>query len=115
MIQSRYELNMDALSDMLSDYLHRDIPVLLYIAPIRQDKPKPYNLTEYNRWKDDILIISKKYKAHLVNLEKLVPGNIWGSYTAEDIDFMHFQGPGHRLLADALLPHVKAILKNKER
>jgi hypothetical protein len=115
MIQSRYDLNMDALRDMLNDYRHRGIPVLLYIAPIRQDKPIPYDPTEYSRWKNEMIVISKQYGAHLVNLEQLVPGELWGSYAADDIDFMHFQGPGHRLVADALLPHVKTILEDTER
>ena len=115
MIQTRYDLNMDALRDMLNDCRRRGIPVLLYIAPIRQDKPIPYDPTEYSRWKNEMIVTSKQYGAHLVNLEKLVPGELWGAYVGDDIDFMHFQGPGHRLVAEALLPHVKTMLEDKER
>lgn len=115
MIQARYDLNMAALRDMLNDARMRGIPVLLYIAPIRQDKPIPYDLAAYSRWKDELVVTSKQYGANLVNLEKLVPDELWGSYAGDDIDFMHFQGPGHRLLAEALLPHVKSILEGKLR
>ncbi len=109
MIPSRYELNMNALRDMLDGMKRRGIPVLLYIAPIRQDKQLPYNTAEYARWKDDVGAMSRNYNVYLVNLEKLVPDGNWGSYM-EDIDFMHFKGAGHRLVAEALLPYVEAII-----
>lgn len=110
MIRARYDLNMEALRDILNDYQRRRIPVLLYIAPIRQDQPIPYDDKEYARWKQELSELALNFGAHLVNLEQLVPGNLWGSYVGQDIDFMHFQGPGHRLVAEALLPHVRKIL-----
>lgn len=111
MIKARYELNMEALDAMLSDYQKRDIPVLLYIAPIRQDKPLPYELTEYSTWKEQVKMLADKYHATMVNLETHIPPHYWGSYVGEEIDFMHFQGPGHKIVAEALLPHVKEMLK----
>lgn len=110
MIRARYDLNMEALRDILQDYRQRGIPVLLYIAPIRQDKPIPYDYNEYIQWKHELTEEAQHSGAHLVNLEQLVPGEMWGSYTADDIDFMHFQGPGHRLVAEALLPYVQKFL-----
>ena len=111
MIHGRYELNMIALHDLLDDFNRRKIPVLLYIAPIRQDKSIPYDPAAYARWKNDVATMADAYGLHsLVNLETLVPGNNWGSYTGDDIDFMHFQGVGHRLVANALLPHVQKML-----
>jgi hypothetical protein len=38
---------------------------------------------------------------------------LWGTYHGDDIDFMHFQGEGHKLLATALLPHVQAMLRTR--
>jgi lysophospholipase L1-like esterase len=55
--------------------------------------------------------MAQSYEAQLLNLERIVPGEMWGSYTADDIDFMHFKGPGHRLVAEALLPYVRKILE----
>jgi hypothetical protein len=114
-IQSRYDLNMEALRDMLDDFRRRNIPVLLYIAPIRQDKPIPYDAADYAQWKDEVDMMAHAYGARLVNLESLVPGDNWGSYSGDDIDFMHFQGTGHQLVAEALLPHVKEMLKGGDR
>lgn len=113
MIRARYDLNMGALRDIIKDYQQRKIPVLLYIAPIRQDKPIPYDGNEYARWKKELSEVAQHFGAYLVNLEKLVPDEMWGSYTADDVDFMHFQGPGHRLVAEALLPHVQEILETR--
>ena len=113
MIRARYDMNMESLRDMLDDCRQRGLPVLLYIAPIRQDKPIPYDRAEYSRWKEEVGEITRRFGAYLVNLEQLVPGELWGTYTGDDIDFMHFQGPGHRLVAEALLPHVKKIIEDR--
>ena len=111
MIAARYDLNMRALAGILADYRQRGIPVLLYIAPIRQDYPIPYDLHEYSRWKSEVEDMAQKFGATALNLEKLVPGDLWGSYHKEDLDFMHFQGPGHRIVADAILPYTKKLIK----
>jgi hypothetical protein len=115
MIRTRYDLNMAALTDMLADCERSGTPALLYIAPIRQDKPMPYNALEYARWKSEVDVLARRYGSRLINLETLVPGELWGSYVREDIDFMHFQGPGHRMVAEALLPHVQKLLVEKDR
>ncbi len=113
MIRTRYDLNMQALQDILQDCWQRRIPVLLYIAPIRQDKPIPYDRKEYAEWKQEVTAVARGFGARLVNLEQLIPGDMWGSYTVDDVDFMHFQGPGHQMVAEALLPHVLAIVGRK--
>ncbi len=114
MIRARYDLNMEALQDVLGDCQRRKLPVLLYIAPIRQDQPIPYDIAEYRRWKEEVGEIAKRYNAHLVNLEATVPSGLWGTYTRDEVDFMHFQGPGHRLVAEALLAHVKKIIDGRQ-
>jgi len=115
MIQGRYDMNMAALLDTLEDSSRRGIPVLLYIAPIRQDKPLPYDAAAYQQWKESVGELSDQFGAQLINLETLVPGDLWGSYVVEEIDFMHFQGPGHRIVAEALLPYVRKMLEKRVR
>jgi hypothetical protein len=115
MISARYDVNMAALKDILSDYRERKIPVLLYIAPICQDKPIPYDPKEYVRWKEELAVLSQQFDAHLVNLETLVPEDQWGSYYAKDVDFMHFKGPAHRKVAEALTPYIQNILGASEK
>ncbi len=115
MIPARYNFNMEALQDILVDCQKRKISVLLYVAPIRQDTPIPYDYVEYNRWKKEVADMAQQNDAHFTNLEQLVPGPIWGNYIGDNVDFMHFQGPGHRLVAEALLPHIETIIEKKGR
>ena len=98
-IDARYERNMNALQDMLKLAQRENQNMLVYIAPIRQDLPLPYEIMRYERWKKEVEKLTLEYGAQFLNLEKLVPADYWGSYHDDDVDFMHFQGPGHQLLA----------------
>jgi len=110
-IKPRYLRNMRALEDMLASCRDANIPVVLYFAPIRQDKPLPYDKTEYAHWKEQVDFLAKTYLASSINLEKLVPPENWGSNFGLDIDFMHFQEPGHKMVAEALYPLIQAKIK----
>ena len=111
MIRPRYVRNMQALEAILSECRNNGIPVIMYVAPIRQDYPLPYDSSQYNLWKQSLKKLASDYSATFVNFEKLVPANMWGTYHENDVDFMHFQGAGHKLLAEALLPIVQNIVK----
>jgi hypothetical protein len=113
-IQPRYDRNMRALETMLADLAHRHIAVIGYISPIRQDLPIPYDIASYDRWKGEVATLARKYGVTLLNLEKLVPNDQWGSYHKDDVDFMHFQGRGHVLVADALRPIVQRRIAGNE-
>ncbi|MBU3564459.1 hypothetical protein [Polynucleobacter sp. MWH-HuK1] len=110
-IKPRYEKNMKALEDMLARSKADMVPLVMYIAPVRQDKPLPYDRKEYSEWKIQIEQLANKYSAKYLDLEKLVPAEDWGSNFGEDIDFMHFQENGHKLLAKELLPVIQSNLK----
>jgi len=107
-IPARYDRNMDALRALLQNAQTHNVKVITYIAPIRNDVPLPYDLAEYGRWKVAIEQLGRAYGVTHINLENLVPGELWGSYVADDIDFMHFRGRGHELLAEALSPYIRA-------
>jgi len=109
-IVSRYDRNMRALDAMLANLARKRIVAIGYIAPIRHDLPIPYELTSYSRWKSEVAALAAKYNVTLLNLENLVPNDQWGSYHKSDVDFMHFQGSGHVLVADALRPTVFRML-----
>jgi hypothetical protein len=113
MIKPRYERNMKALEAMISGMRRDGVPVLLYIAPIRHDLPLPYDLSEYEAWKKQVQKLAAGYGVGFINLERLVPAQYWGTYHEDDVDFMHFQGEGHKLLAQALLPEVKKLLARR--
>jgi hypothetical protein len=110
-IKPRYEKNIRALEDLLSSLRDANIPIIIYISPIRQDKPLPYDEIEYSKWKQQVELLSKSYSATYVNLEKLIPPQNWGSNFGEDIDFMHFQELGHKILAEELYPLIQAKIK----
>ncbi len=107
MIPARYARNMGALEQLLADARRDGVRVIAYIAPLRQDVSMPYDPDQYRAWKDTVSVLAARYGAQLLNLEAAVPAQFWGSYTADDIDFMHFRGEGHKILAKALLPYVQ--------
>jgi hypothetical protein len=109
-IPMRYERNMAALEALLVDLRKQRIPVILYVAPIRQDRPTPYESSQYSRWKQEIDNLAKEHHAKLLNLERLVPDTQWGSYHNDDIDFMHFRGEGHKLFANTIAPALRASI-----
>jgi hypothetical protein len=113
-ILPRYDRNMQALEAMLADLERHHIPVVGYIAPIRHDLPIPYEVASYDSWKGEVITLAGKYGVTVLNLENLVPNDEWGSYHNDDVDFMHFQGSGHILVADALRPTVFRLLSDHE-
>ena len=113
MIGPRYIRNMAALTQLLDEAQSLGILVVAYIAPIRQDMTLPYDLGQYTAWKKEVADLRKRKGATLANLETLVPDRLWGTYHADDVDFMHFRGEGHKILAKALLPYVQAKMGEK--
>jgi hypothetical protein len=105
-IPQRKELNVSSLTTLLAVASARRIPVVLYVAPIRNDVPLPYDGAEYRKFIGEAGNLAKTSGARFVNLEDLVPASEWGSYHGDDVDFMHFRGAGHRMLAEALAPEV---------
>ena len=105
MLRPRYISNLAALRTLAQRAKARDIEVLFYVAPIRDDVALPYDEDEYLAFKDDLASLANETDARLENLESLVPAQHWGTkdnttLNAEsELDFMHFQHGGHRLLA----------------
>lgn len=117
LILPRYAQQMSALDSMLMRYATLHIPVLVYIAPLRDDIPSPYIDNEYARFKTEVAEKVKQYGAWYEDFENLVPGEYWGETSSTDgsaggeVDFMHFQGYGHKLLGDAIIRAVDKMLK----
>ncbi len=108
MIPARMKKNYAALEQLLTFARTKKIKVLLYVPPIRSDVLIPYDEAEYKHFKVYVEEMAKQYGALFANLEQIVPGNYWGAKNATtlggkvEIDYMHFQYPGHQLLADSL-------------
>ena len=110
-IKPRYEKNMKALGNLLEYSKAVGIPVILYIAPVRHDLALPYNNHEYSHWKEQVAELANQYSAQFLNFEDAIPGEYWGSNFGEDIDYMHFREQGHKIIADKLLPFIRAKMK----
>lgn len=115
MIKGKYIKNINAYRDILKLASENQIEVLVYIPPIRNDIKIPYELSEYNDFKNEIKIIAKKYKVYFTSLENIVPSEFWGRKAStnleedNEVDFMHFQAEGHRLLAEAIFLEISKI------
>ncbi|MDC0470435.1 hypothetical protein OAO13_03520 [Candidatus Pseudothioglobus singularis] len=107
-IPARYQMNMQAFREILQLTKKKNIKALVYIAPLRNDVNIPYDSNEYSNFKTEIQLISEEYDVKFFNFENLVPGEYWGTKESttiggdSELDFMHFQAGGHKLLADGL-------------
>ena len=120
-IPGRYIANIQALRAILKTAQEKNVNVLLYIVPIRNDVQIPYDLVQYDSFKEEIGAISNEYsKVMFKNLEGLVPAKLWGAKASttigeeEEVDFMHFQAGGHQILADSILLGLQLIWKQGE-
>ena len=70
----------------------------------------PYFLDKYDAWKVDLKQDTEvPHAGYYADMDHLVPDEFWGSDIHEDIDFMHFQGKGHAILADRVCEEIKNI------
>jgi hypothetical protein len=104
---------MDALEQFLRDAGEHHIPVLAYVVPLRPDIAPPYDRGQYTEWKQKVSELVRSHGDTIVNLEDLVPGTYWGTFTGDDVDFMHFQGEGHKRLAAAIAPEAERLLDSR--
>ena len=105
--------NQQAYKDILNLATKNKIKVFVYIPPIRNDVKIPYIMNEYNTFKIEAKNIALKYKVNFTSLENIVPAEFWGFKNStnlekkRELDFMHFTGKGHKLLADSLFEEIK--------
>ena len=113
MIRGPYLKNQQAYKDILNLALKNKIKVFVYIPPLRNDVKIPYILNEYNAFKIETKDIAFEHKVNFTSLENIVPAEFWDFKNStnlekkEELDFMHFTGQGHKLLADALFEEIK--------
>ena len=103
-----YKKNFEALNSIIKIAKDNKINLIIYNVPIRNDFKIPYNIQHYNKFKKDLNTISSQYSIKFINLENIIPNYLWGeTYSTSisrknDIDFMHFKEPGHKILSEAL-------------
>jgi hypothetical protein len=108
MIPGRYQENHKAFLAILDYCNDKGIELTIYIPPIRNDVPLPYEMEGYNKFKQVILEECNSKGVRFLNLESLIPKRCWGVSGTSDIksrgsiDFMHFREEGHRIIADTI-------------
>ena len=116
-IPEAYGHNIDALSELLKRARANGTQVIVYIPPLRQDFSPPYDPKQYTEFKTQIAELAARNGARFVNVETIVPPRFWGTKQSTqsgggtELDFMHYQGEGHRLLESALEPTIREALK----
>ena len=119
-IPSRYNANLNALNKILELAETRGISVLIYIPPLRDDYPRPYNPREYSEFKQKIIAVASNGPAFFFDFEATVPNQYWGQKDATgqgkelELDFMHFQAKGHHSLANALYDGLNVVLQKRQ-
>lgn len=98
MIPLRMEKNMAALDELLEVAAAHQVRVLVYVVPLRWDPEPPYDLEQYRAWKQDLPRGVAAHGAQFADYDDLVVGRLWGLHHGANVDFMHFQGEGHRIL-----------------
>jgi hypothetical protein len=117
-IPSRYAKNMQALETMIQLCDCMGSKVLVYVPPLRADAPAPYDISEYESFKDECRkLCSSNSNIRYLDLQQVVPDKFWGQKEStsggseKELDFMHFQSAGHRLLAERLHEEVRKCLE----
>ena len=112
MIPGFYEENVNSLQEIIELAKNNGVEIYLYIAPIRNDMEMPYFYDEYNDFKlfvENIAIINR---LNFENFENIIPNNLWGTKPGtklnikNEVDFMHFQGAGHKILSLKLEEYI---------
>lgn len=84
-IPGRYAKNREALGAILNLAAERGIDVLMYIVPLRNDVKVPYDPAEYAAFKADVAALADRTGVRFVDLEGLVPAELWGAKAATTI------------------------------
>lgn len=107
-VPAAYGPNMDAVQAIMEIARANKIHVVAYLAPIRNDVERPFTTADYQRFVTDLRAITERHGTPLLDFSELIPGRYWGQRpatqlgSAGEIDFLHFQAPGHALLGRKL-------------
>jgi hypothetical protein len=107
-VLAAYGPNMDAVQAIMEIARANNIRVVPYLAPIRNDVERPFTTADYQRFVADLRAIMARQDTPLLDFSELIPGRYWGQRpatqlgSAGEIDFLHFQAPGHALLGRKL-------------
>ena len=116
-IPNTYAFNLAALDQLLADAARDGTRVITYVPPLRQDVRPPYVQADYARFKAQTRALALRHGAVWIDLDTIVPGALWGTKASPrlgggvELDFMHFQAPGHIALERRIAPIVETTLR----
>ncbi|MEO6490241.1 MAG: hypothetical protein ABIO04_09900 [Ferruginibacter sp.] len=108
MIPGRFKDNYNAFLNLVAYGKSANLHILIYIPPLRNDVTPPFNMEEYEAFKQTVEHDATLAGAKFLMLENLVPPRYWGAKPStsmgkgQEIDFMHFQQEGHRMIGDTI-------------
>jgi hypothetical protein len=112
MISEPYQKNIEALNAILQLAKNKGVSVYFYIPPIRSDVGLPYDQSELLKFKKDVNALATLNSANIKDFSGIVPSRYWGFkeptnfIDSIEVDFMHFQFQGHKILADSLIHFI---------
>ena len=102
--------NIKALENILDFRDKKRLKTIVYIPPLLNSVnggPIPYERADYINFKKQISAICNSQNCSYFNFENEVTTNLWGLKNSTNIkkqelelDFMHFTGKGHKIIAD---------------
>ena len=117
-IPERYFNNMIALDLIINDAVSSNINTFLYIPPIRDDSEIPYDINDYNLFKNEVRVKAEVNNIiHFKDFSHIVPSTFFGTKESttlnknNELDFMHFQFEGHKILGDSLVNYYLNSIK----
>ena len=112
-----YKANLEVLEMTLRYLKGKNVRAVFYLAPIRPLEPSPYLPRDIQKIREDLPALCKKYGAFCLDYGNLVPEKDWinyhaseGSGFANQPDFAHFTGRGHKRLGEQLAHDLKPHL-----
>jgi hypothetical protein len=87
----------------------KNIPVFVYLTPLRPITPNPNVPADVARFRKDMPPLCAKYGVAFADYTDLVPEKLWTTFYANDVahagdlDFSHFTGEAHKLVAENLM------------
>jgi hypothetical protein len=109
-----FEANFELLEMLLRYARARNIPVVMYLAPVRHARFSPDAAMDLDQLREDALAMCQKYAVPCADYMELVPEKFWTTYYTGGLkgqrDFAHFTGEGHKLIGERLAKDFGATL-----
>jgi hypothetical protein len=108
-----YKAGVEVLQLILRYAQSHDVPVLVYLAPVRPIQPNPFLPADVERFRSDVPKVCARYSATVVDCTDVVPEALWTNFPnadrAGERDFAHFTGAAHKLVAETIFPQVRSL------